>query len=104
MACLCLISQRPKRLSATALSQLNSKMILNIKNPYDLKHLMDSSEALSKGYADMISSLGVGEMLLIGNAVNYPIYIDVRQRKLEANNENLSLAQICLDWKDQHLS
>jgi len=48
MACLCLISQRPKKLSTTALSQTNSKLILNIKNPYDLKHLMDSSETVLK--------------------------------------------------------
>jgi DNA helicase HerA-like ATPase len=98
MACLCLISQRPKKLSSTALSQLNTKMILNIKNPYDLKHLMDSSEAISKEYALMISSLGVGEMLLIGNAVNYPIFIDVRERKFKSNLENISLTQLCSKW------
>ncbi|GAH10394.1 unnamed protein product, partial [marine sediment metagenome] len=68
-SCLCLISQRPKRLSTTALSQCNSKIVLNIKNPYDLKHLMDSSESITTEYAKMISSLGVGEMLLMGNAV-----------------------------------
>ena len=99
MACLCLISQRPKKLSATVLSQLNSKMVLNIKNPYDLKHLMDSSEAISKEYADMISSLGVGEMLLIGNAVNYPIFIDVRERKFKSRIEDISLTGVCLKWQ-----
>ena len=104
MACLCLISQRPKKLSATALSQLNSKAILNIKNPYDLKHLMDSSEKITKDSANMISSLGVGEMLLMGNAINYPIYIDVRERKFKSESENLSLSQVCLNWKEQHLS
>ena len=98
MACLCLISQRPKRLSSTALSQLNSKMILNIKNPYDLKHLMDSSEMITKELADMISSLGVGEMLLMGNAINYPIFIEVRKRKYEPAVEKISLTQACLDW------
>ena len=103
MACLCLISQRPKRLSATVLSQINSKLILNIKNPYDLKHLMDSSEAISKGYADMISSLGVGEMLLIGNAVNYPIFIDIRERKYKSIVEDISLSQVCLNWHDKKI-
>ena len=101
MACLCLISQRPKRLSSTALSQLNSKMILNIKNPYDLKHLMDSSEAISKGYADMISSLGVGEMLLTGSAVNYPIFIDIREREYKSKIEDVSLSQVCLNWQNK---
>lgn len=103
MACLCLISQRPKKLSTTALSQMNSKLILNIKNPYDLKHLMDSSEAVTKEYADMISSLGVGEMLLMGNAVNYPIFISVRERLYKAPSENTTLTKTCLEWEKKVL-
>ncbi|TFG00975.1 MAG: ATP-binding protein [Promethearchaeota archaeon] len=104
MACLSLISQRPKKLSTTALSQMNSKLILNIKNPYDLKHLMDSSEAVTKEYADMISSLGVGEMLLMGNAVNYPIFISVRERLFKSPSENNSLTQTCLDWEKKAIN
>jgi DNA helicase HerA-like ATPase len=103
MSCLCLISQRPKRLSTTALSQCNSKMVLNIKNPYDLKHLMDSSEAITKEYANMISSLGVGEMLLMGTAVNYPIFVDIREREYSSDTEEISLAQICLNWEKKQL-
>ncbi len=103
MSCLCLISQRPKRLSTTALSQCNSKMVLNIKNPYDLKHLMDSSEAITKEYANMISSLGVGEMLMMGTAVNYPIFVDIRERNYRSNTEEISLAQVCLNWENKLL-
>ncbi|MCK4778736.1 MAG: ATP-binding protein [Candidatus Lokiarchaeota archaeon] len=103
MACLCLISQRPKKLSTTALSQCNSKLVLNIKNPYDLKHLMDSSEAITKEYTSIISSLGVGEMLLMGNAVNYPVFIDVRKRRYKSKSEEISLAQFCLNWQKKEL-
>ncbi|MHA1915112.1 MAG: ATP-binding protein [Promethearchaeota archaeon] len=103
MSCLCLISQRPKRLSTTALSQCNSKLVLNIKNPYDLKHLMDSSEAITKEYADMISSLGVGEMLLMGNAINYPVFIDIRERRYKSTTEDISLTQVCVNWQDKQL-
>ena len=102
MACLCLISQRPKKLSTTALSQTNSKLILNIKNPYDLKHLMDSSEAITKEFTDIISSLGVGEMLLMGNAVNYPVFIKVRKRDFKSFTESSSLSNVCLNWKTQN--
>jgi len=102
MACLCLISQRPKKLSTTALSQTNSKLILNIKNPYDLKHLMDSSEAITKDFANMISSLGVGEMLMMGNAVNYPIFVDIRERKFKSPTEHTTLTQECINWKKVH--
>lgn len=104
MACLCLISQRPKKLSSTALSQMNSKMVLNIKNPYDLKHLMDSSETITKEYADMISSLGVGETLLMGNAINYPIFIEIRPRKYKSKVEDFTLSQVCLKWNNNHLT
>jgi len=103
MSCLCLISQRPKRLSTTALSQCNSKIVLNIKNPYDLKHLMDSSEAITKEYATMISSLGVGEMLLMGNAVNYPVFIDIRERRYRTATEKTVLSQVCLNWNKKQL-
>ena len=47
----------------------------------------------------MISSLGVGEMLLIGNAVNYPVFIDVRERKFKSKMENISLTEVCLKWE-----
>ncbi|MHA2087478.1 MAG: ATP-binding protein, partial [Promethearchaeota archaeon] len=104
MSCLCLISQRPKRLSTTALSQCNSKMVLNIKNPYDLKHLMDSSEAITREYASMISSLGVGEMLLMGNAVNYPVFIDIRERRYKSKSDKISLSQVCLSWEKKQLN
>jgi hypothetical protein len=101
MACLSLISQRPKKLSTTALSQMNSKMILNIKNPYDLQHLMDSSESVTKEYANIISSLSVGEMLLMGNAVNYPVFINVRQRRFKSDSEDISLTQVCSEWQKE---
>ncbi|MHA2180323.1 MAG: ATP-binding protein [Promethearchaeota archaeon] len=104
MSCLCLISQRPKRLSTTALSQCNSKIVLNIKNPYDLKHLMDSSEAITKEYTAMISSLGVGEMLLMGNAVNYPVFIDIRERRYISKTEKMELSQVCLNWDKKQLN
>ncbi|GAG04713.1 unnamed protein product, partial [marine sediment metagenome] len=103
MSCLCLISQRPKRLSTTALSQCNSKMVLNIKNPYDIKHLMDSSESITKEYGKMISSLGVGEMLLMGSAINYPVFIDIRERLYKSVSEEITLAQVCLKWESKQL-
>jgi len=50
----------------------------------------------------MISSLGVGEMLLMGNAVNYPIFVDIRKRKFKSPTEHTTLAQECINWKNIH--
>jgi hypothetical protein len=65
---------------------------------------MDSSEAITKEYTDMISSLGVGEMLLMGNAVNYPIFIKVRKRNFKSSTESNTLSNMCLIWKNTKLN
>lgn len=84
----CLISQRPKRLSTTALSQCGTHIILRITNPYDLKHIGESSEALDSRSTDMITSLRVGEAVIVGEATNYPLFFKVRGRKsLESKHE-----------------
>lgn len=78
---LVVISQRPVRLSTTLLSQVGSNIIMRITNPYDLDHLRRSSEAITSQTADMISSLSVGEALVFGEAVNYPIFVRIRKKK-----------------------
>jgi hypothetical protein len=80
-ASLVLISQRPVRLSTTVLSQAGTNVILRVTNPYDLEHIRQSSEAISKEVADMISSLPVGEALVVGEAVNHPIFVRIRRRR-----------------------
>ncbi|MEM3519308.1 MAG: ATP-binding protein [Candidatus Hadarchaeales archaeon] len=79
-ASLMLISQRPVRLSTTLLSQVNTNIILRMTNPYDLEHIKQSSEAITKEVAEMISSLEVGEALIVGEVVNHPVFVKVRKR------------------------
>ncbi len=80
-ASLCLISQRPIQLSTTALSQCNTHLILRVTNPYDLDHIGKSSEAIDRNSLNTITSLRVGEALLVGEAVNFPIFLKIRKRK-----------------------
>ena len=69
---------------------------------YDFKGF---SRILVRHYwdASMVSSLGVGEMLLMGNAVNYPVFIDVRERNFKPKSEEISLSQFCLNWQNKEL-
>ncbi|OYT64742.1 hypothetical protein B6U74_04880, partial [Candidatus Bathyarchaeota archaeon ex4484_205] len=78
---LCLISQRPVKLSTTALSQCNTHVILRVTNPNDLKHIGESSEGITKSTLEAITTLQVGEGLIVGEAVNYPIFVRIRGRK-----------------------
>lgn len=77
---LCLISQRPVKLSTTALSQCNSQIIMRILNPYDLDFIGRSSEGIDRETLNAITTLGVGEAFIVGNAVNHPIFVKIRQR------------------------
>ncbi|MHA1792310.1 MAG: ATP-binding protein [Promethearchaeota archaeon] len=89
-ASLCLISQRPVHLNTTVLSQCNTHFILRISNPNDLEHVKASSEKITNGVMKVISSLPVGQALIVGGAVNVPVFFKVREREfLPKANETL---------------
>jgi len=90
-ACLVLISQRPKRLSTTALSQCNTNIILRITNPVDLQHIQDSTEGITNDLMNMIPGLKVGEAVIAGEAVNHPILVRIRSRRSKNMERNVSL-------------
>jgi DNA helicase HerA-like ATPase len=77
---LCIISQRPVRLSTTVLSQCGTNVFLRITNPYDLDHIRATSEKITKATLTSISSLTVGEALVVGQATRFPVFIQVRKR------------------------
>jgi len=98
-ASLVLISQRPIRLSTTALSQCNTHIILRITNPYDLQHIEESSEGITSEIAKAISGLKVGEAFVVGEAVNFPVLIKVRKRSVKSVKEVL-LEEEIKDFKE----
>jgi hypothetical protein len=98
-ASLVLISQRPVRLSTTVLSQANTNIILRITNPYDLEHIKQSSEAITNEVAGMISSLPVGEALIVGEAVNHPIFVKVRPKRSPESAHGASLEDVAKEFE-----
>ena len=80
-ASLCLISQRPVQLSTTALSQCNTFVILRVTNPYDLDHIGQSCEAIDSSSLGQITTLKVGEGIIIGEATGIPVFVSFRNRE-----------------------
>ncbi|MCX8198112.1 MAG: ATP-binding protein [Candidatus Micrarchaeota archaeon] len=99
-ACLCLISQRPVHLSTTALAQCNTNIILRITNPFDIKHVGESCEGIDSGMLDSITTLRVGEALLVGEAVSSPIFVQIRRRKSEFPSRGKDLAQLAKAFEE----
>ena len=102
-ASLCLITQRPVNLSTTALSQCNSHIILRVTNPNDLKHIEMSSEGIDSRVSRNITSLRVGEAIIVGEAVNYPIFVSVRQRKSTKKERGKPLHEQAIEYEKEKL-
>ena len=82
-----LISQRPVQLSTTALAQANTHIIMRVTNPYDIKHIGEGCEALDENMLKSISTLRVGEALIVGEAVNFPVFVKIRSRKSKKSSK-----------------
>ena len=97
-ASLCLISQRPIQLSTTVLSQCNTHIILRITNPYDLDHIGRSSEGMNRSVIKQISSLKVGTGIIVGEAVNFPLFVKIRGRSSKQSEKGLPLEKAAAEY------
>lgn len=100
-ACLCLISQRPVQLATTALSQCNTNIILRMTNPFDIDHVGESCEGIDKAMLDSITTLRVGEALVVGEAVGSPIFVKIRRRKSTFSSKGRDLEIIAQRFEEE---
>lgn len=99
-ASICLISQRPVNLSTTALSQCNTHIILRVTNPYDLDHIKQTSEGIDQRTLEMITSLRTGEGIIVGEAVNYPVFFKVRRKLSQDSRHEATLEKSALEFEE----
>jgi DNA helicase HerA-like ATPase len=74
---LTVISQRPREVSATILSQCNSFLCLRISNPDDQSYVKSLLPDSVRGIASMFSTLRRGECILLGDSVMMPTRIKI---------------------------
>lgn len=84
---LILVSQRPSRLDETTLSQCNSYIIMRMVNPADQNFVRKVVESLSEDEARMLPGLDVGEAILSGQLINFPILVKIKQPKSSGEHE-----------------
>jgi DNA helicase HerA-like ATPase len=75
---LILISQRPSRLDETTLSQCNSFVIMRLVNPADQNFVRKVIESLGEDEAKLLPDLDVGEALLSGQFINFPVLVRIK--------------------------
>ena len=74
---LTVISQRPREVSATILSQCGSFLCLRISNPDDQSYVRNLLPDSVRGVVDMFSTLRRGEAILLGDSVMMPTRIKI---------------------------
>ncbi|MFP3949527.1 MAG: helicase HerA domain-containing protein [Candidatus Micrarchaeia archaeon] len=95
-----MVSQRPVNLSTTALSQANTHILLRVTNPNDLKHIEESAEGIDYRMARSITSLNVGEAIMVGEAVRYPVFLEVRDRKSKKVERGKPLHEQAIEYEN----
>jgi hypothetical protein len=84
---LILISQRPSRLDETTLSQCNSYIIMRMVNPADQQFVRRVIETLGEDEARMLPDLDVGEALLSGQLINFPVLVRMKEPESKGERE-----------------
>lgn len=108
------ISQRPREVSATILSQCSSFLCLRISNPDDQSYVKSLLPDSVRGIASMFSTLRRGECILLGDSVMMPTRIKIFEPNpapvsddasfYKAWNEapkDVDFAKVLKAWRDQ---
>lgn len=93
---LCIVSQRPRGIDANILSQMGSLAVMKIVQEDDQSQVMSAGESISRGLIEQLSSLNVGDAILVGQWVNLPsiVHVDeVREKKAGSDQDAVS------EWK-----
>ncbi|MEM1520572.1 MAG: ATP-binding protein, partial [Candidatus Korarchaeum sp.] len=91
---LCLVSQRPKGLNTDILSQMVNKIVLRVIEPDDQAYVRRTTEFLSEDMLDHLTSLDVGEAIIVGPMVRIPALVKIRLSGAKRRGESLRAREL----------
>ena len=92
---LTLSSQRPADISPTILSQVHNYFIHRLVNDNDLRMLINTMPTLDKTSFNKIPSLGKGEVIITGNAIQVPVFVKVdKEEAIRPNSDDVILTEL----------
>ena len=93
---LTLSSQRPADISPTIMSQIHNYITHRLVNEKDLRMLENTMPTLDKSSYQKIPSLGKGEAIITGNAMQVPVFVRIPKegKKNRPNSDDVKLTDI----------
>ena len=98
---LTVISQRPREVSATILSQCNSFLCLRLSNPDDQAYVKNLLPDSVRGITSMFSTLRRGECILLGDSVMMPTRIRIDRPDPAPHSDDTSFYDAWNDDPDE---
>ena len=85
---LIVVSQRPRGLDPTVLSQLGNLAILRIVHPEDQQYVAKHCEPITQDVVEELPGLNIGEAILLGEWVSVPtiVKIDLVKEKVSGGD------------------
>lgn len=87
---LCVVSQRPRNIDPNVLSQMGSLAIMKIVQDDDQQQIASAAESLSKDLLSQLSSLNIGDAILIGQWTNLPSIVHIDEVKSRKSGSDLN--------------
>ncbi|MDH2907922.1 MAG: ATP-binding protein [Candidatus Nitrosotalea sp.] len=84
------VSQRPRNIDPNVLSQMGSLAIMKIVQDDDQQQIASAAESLSKDLLSQLSSLNIGDAVLVGQWVNLPSIVHVDEVKSKKSGSDLN--------------
>lgn len=81
---LCIVSQRPRNIDPNVLSQMGSLAVMKIVQEDDQHQIASAAESISKDLIGQLTSLNVGDAVLVGQWVNLPAIVHIEEVKDKA--------------------
>jgi len=81
---LCVVSQRPRSIDSNVLSQMGSLAVMKIVQEDDQRQISSAAESISKDLITQLTSLNVGDAVLVGQWVNLPSIVHIEEVKGKA--------------------
>lgn len=98
---LMVVSQRPRELSSTILSQCNTFVCLRLTNPDDQSFVKNLLPDSVRGIVDMVASLRRGEAIILGESVIMPTRVRIDPPDPHPNSNDISFVR---NWSCQEVS
>ena len=85
-----IVSQRPRDIDANVLSQMGSLAVMKIVQEDDQRQIASAAESISRELISQLTSLNIGDAVLVGQWVNLPaiVHIDEVKGKTIGSDQN----------------